>query len=74
MRTAVWLETNAVVPVRRWARFSRAMRDVLDAEGRDDVLHDDTGRPAIEWPDGTGDHFINGTEFDEHLYFQGKSQ
>lgn len=91
VRTAAWLETNAVVPVRRWARFSRAMHDALDAgvgwvvpvrgellvvptpiirhaEGRREVLHDDTGRPAIEWPDGTGDYFINGTEFGERLY------
>ena len=31
MATPAWLETNSVVPVSRWARFSRAMRDALDA-------------------------------------------
>lgn len=89
--TQMWIETNAVVPVSRWARFSRAMRDALDAglgwvvpvhgelllvpmptvrtaEGRPDVVHDDTGRPAIEWLDGSGAYFLNGAEFDEQLY------
>ena len=93
METSAWLESNSVVPVSRWARFSRAMRDALDAglgwvvpvrgelllvpmpevrtaEGRPDVLHDDTGRPAVEWPDGTGDYHLNGTEFDKRLYFK----
>jgi hypothetical protein len=91
LQAATWLDANFVVPVSRWARFSRAMRDALDAglgwvipvhgelilvpmpavrtaEGRSDVLHDDTGRPAIEWPDGTGDYYLNGTEFDKRLY------
>ena len=93
VQTAAWLDSNSVVPVSRWARFSRSMRDALDAglgwvvpvhgelllvpmpevrtaEGRPDVLHDDTGRPAIEWPDGTGDYYLNGTEFDKRLYFR----
>jgi hypothetical protein len=93
VETSAWLESNSVVPVSRWARFSRSMRDALDAglgwvvpvhgelllvpmpvvrtaEGRPDVLHDDTGRPAIEWPDGTGAYHLNGTEFDQRLYFR----
>jgi len=32
------------------------------------VLHCDTGRPAIEWADGTGPFYLHGTEFDEGLY------
>jgi hypothetical protein len=40
------------------------------AEGRPNVLHDDTGRPAVEWPDGTGPYFLYGTEFDARLYYR----
>jgi len=32
------------------------------------VLHCDTGRPAIEWSDGSGPFYLHGTEFDEGLY------
>jgi hypothetical protein len=93
VQTAAWLDSNSVVPVSRWARFSRSMRDALESglgwavpvhgelllvpmpevrtlEGRPGVLHDDTGRPAIEWPDGRGDYFLNGTEFAEHVYLK----
>jgi hypothetical protein len=38
------------------------------AEGRPGVLHDDTGKKAIEWPDGAGYYFLHGTEFEERLY------
>jgi hypothetical protein len=34
------------------------------------VLHDDGGRRAIEWPDGSGAYFLDGTWFDERLYFE----
>jgi hypothetical protein len=34
------------------------------------VLHDDDGRRAVEWPDGTGAYFLDGTRFDEPLYFE----
>mgnify|MGYP000879975485 len=40
------------------------------AEGRPDVLHDDTGRMAVVWPDGHGYYFLQGLEFDKRLYFQ----
>ena len=40
------------------------------AEGRDDVLHDDTGRMAVVWPDGHGYYFLQGVEFDRRRYFQ----
>ncbi|SDF11354.1 hypothetical protein SAMN04488581_5350 [Mycolicibacterium neoaurum] len=33
-----------------------------------DVVHCDTGRPAIEWSDGTGRFHLHGVEFDEALY------
>jgi hypothetical protein len=33
------------------------------------ALHDDTGRRAVEWADGTGAYFLDGTRFDERLYF-----
>jgi hypothetical protein len=45
-----------------------AMPLVRCAEGRRNVLHDDTGRMAVEWPDGTGCYFLHGTEFDKPLY------
>jgi hypothetical protein len=40
------------------------------AEGRSDVIHDDTGRMAVVWPDGHGYYFLHGSEFDKRLYFQ----
>ncbi|RRR45075.1 hypothetical protein EHH44_10340 [Mycolicibacter terrae] len=40
------------------------------AEGRTDVLHDDSVRMAIVWPDGHGYHFLHGVHFDRRLYFQ----
>lgn len=32
------------------------------------LLHDDGGRRAVEWPDGTGGYFLEGHPFDESLY------
>lgn len=40
------------------------------AEGRSDVLHDDSGRMAVVWPDGHGYYFLHGVEFDRRRYFQ----
>jgi hypothetical protein len=40
------------------------------AEGRSDVIHDDSGRMAVIWPDGHGYYFLQGSEFDKRLYFQ----
>lgn len=40
------------------------------AEGSSDVLHDDTGRMAVVWPDGNGYYFLQGSEFEKRLYFQ----
>jgi hypothetical protein len=31
LQTTAWLDSNSVVSVSRWARFSRSMRDALDA-------------------------------------------
>ncbi|AWG70737.1 Uncharacterised protein [Mycobacteroides abscessus subsp. massiliense] len=39
-------------------------------EGRPDVLHDDTGRMAVVWLDGTGYYFLHGLHFGKRLYFQ----
>jgi len=38
------------------------------AEGIPGMLHDDTGRPAVEWADGTGHYCLRGTEFGTTLY------
>ncbi|MBA0045398.1 hypothetical protein [Mycobacteroides sp. LB1] len=40
------------------------------AEGGSDVLHDDSGRMAVVWPDGHGYYFLQGIEFDKRRYFQ----
>lgn len=37
-------------------------------EDRPGVLHDDSGKMAVQWPDGTGFHFLQGTPFDDDLY------
>lgn len=44
------------------------MPAVRTAEGRPNVLHDDTGRPAIEWMDGSGSYFLHGLEVDKRTY------
>jgi hypothetical protein len=56
-----------LVPVRGELLVVPAPR-VRTAEGRPDVLHDDTGRPAVEWADGPGGYFLHGAEFEESLY------
>lgn len=38
------------------------------AEGSSDVLHDDTGRPAVEWPDGTAEYYLQGSQFSPAAY------
>lgn len=40
------------------------------AEGQPGVLHDDTGRMAVIWPDGHGHYYLQGSEFDKRRYFQ----
>ncbi|MFN8033507.1 MAG: hypothetical protein U0Q47_09435 [Mycobacterium sp.] len=37
-------------------------------EDQPGVLHDDDGRMAVEWSDGTGFHFLRGTAFGARLY------
>jgi hypothetical protein len=44
------------------------MPTVRLAEGRSDLLHDDTGAVAIKWPDGSGAHYLQGAWFDPVLY------
>ena len=38
------------------------------AEGSSDVLHDDTGQPAVRWPDGTVEHYLQGARFTPSVY------
>lgn len=38
------------------------------AEGRNDVLHEDTGKPAAQWVDGSGYYFLQGAPFDPDTY------
>ena len=38
------------------------------AKGRPGVLHDDSGKKAMEWGDGSGCYVLHGTEFDKGLY------
>jgi hypothetical protein len=40
-----------------------AMPIVRLAEGISDVLHDDTGRPAVMWLNGTSDYYLQGAWF-----------
>lgn len=39
-------------------------------EDRPAVLHDDNGKPAVEWQDGSGFYFLRGTPFETSLYLQ----
>ena len=41
---------------------------VRTAEAQPALLHDDTGRMAAEWSDGTGYYFLRGAHFDPSLY------
>jgi hypothetical protein len=40
------------------------------AEGRPDVIHDDSGRMAVVWRDSQGQYYLHGSEFDKRRYFQ----
>lgn len=42
-----------------------ALRTLEDSSA---VLHDDSGRMAVQWADGTGYYFLRGTPFGEELY------
>ncbi|MHA3022616.1 DUF6745 domain-containing protein [Mycobacterium sp. BMJ-28] len=67
MRTARDLGLGWIVPIHREVLLV-PMPSVRYAEGSTNVLHDDTGRPAIEWSDGSGIHYLHGTEFDAAAY------
>jgi hypothetical protein len=58
-----------LVPVRQELLLV-PMPAVRTAEGQPNVLHDDTGRPAVEWADGSGTYFLHGVEFDKRLYLK----
>lgn len=56
-----------LVPVHR-ELLMVPMPVVRTAAGRPNVLHDDTGRPAIEWMDGTVGYYLHGVEVDKRTY------
>ncbi|MEN4479372.1 DUF6745 domain-containing protein [Mycolicibacterium cosmeticum] len=67
MRTARDLGLGWIVPIHREVLLV-PMPTVRYAAPEEQVLHDDTGRPAIEWSDGSGIFYLHGTEFDEPVY------
>lgn len=71
MRTARDLGLGWIVPIHRevlLVPMPTVRYAAPDASGANTVLHDDTGRPAIEWSDGSGIFYLHGTEFDEPVY------
>lgn len=67
MRSARDLGLGWVIPIHREVLLV-PMPAVRYAEGSTSVLHDDTGRPAVEWSDGSGIYYLHGTEFGDSDY------
>ena len=67
MREAHKLGLGWILPVQREVLLV-PMPVTRYADGGARVLHCDTGRPAIEWSDGSGPYYLHGTEFDEGVY------
>ncbi|WNG84045.1 hypothetical protein C6A86_010615 [Mycobacterium sp. ITM-2016-00316] len=67
MREAQKLGLGWILPVQREVLLV-PMPTTRYADTSARVLHCDTGRPAIEWSDGSGPFYLHGTEFDEGLY------
>lgn len=67
MREAQKLGLGWILPVQREVLLV-PMPATRYADTNARVLHCDTGRPAIEWSDGSGPFYLHGTEFDEGLY------
>jgi hypothetical protein len=67
MRKAAQLGLGWILPIRGEVLLV-PMPTTRYAQGSTQVLHCDTGRPAVEWPDGTGAYYLHGTEFDQPLY------
>lgn len=67
MREAETLGVGWILPVAREVLLV-PMPTTRYADTGARVLHCDTGRPAIEWSDGSGPFYLHGTEFDEGLY------
>ena len=67
MRDAHYGGLGWLVPVHRELVLV-PMPLVRTAEGRPTVLHDDTGRPAVEWMDGSGSYFLHGLDVDRRTY------
>ncbi|WP_395307179.1 hypothetical protein V4U86_17245 [Mycobacterium sp. AMU20-3851] len=64
MRAAERLGLGWILPVQRQVLLV-PMPITRYADSRRQVLHCDTGRPAVEWSDGTGRYFLHGTEVQE---------
>lgn len=67
MREAQKLGLGWILPVQREVLLV-PMPTTRYADGGGRELHCDTGRPAVEWSDGTGPFYLHGTEFGEDLY------
>ena len=67
MREAQSLGLGWILPVQREVLLV-PMPTTRYADTSARVLHCDTGRPAVEWSDGSGPFYLHGTEFDEGLY------
>lgn len=67
MRRARDLDLGWIVPIHREVLLV-PMPTVRYADGSAGVLHDDSGRPAIEWSGGSGIYYLHGTEFGESVY------
>ena len=67
MRAAQKVGLGWILPVQREILLV-PMPTTRYADGGGRVLHCDTGRPAIEWSDGSGPVYLHGTEFGADLY------
>lgn len=67
MRAAQKVGLGWILPVQREILLV-PMPTTRYAGGGGRVLHCDTGRPAIEWSDGSGPFYLHGTEFGADLY------
>lgn len=67
MRKAVQVGLGWILPITGEVLLV-PMPTVRREPGRAQLLHCATGRPAIEWSDGTGPYYLHGVGFEESLY------
>lgn len=67
LRDAYTAGVGWIIPAHKEVVLVRLPRMAF-AEGRTDVLHDDTGRLAVEWSDGSGWFYLHGKRFDGARY------